>query len=63
MNNVLSEAISTDYRSTLKQLFAKSFANLDDNEKQFLYDLLNNETWEVVYVALESLKPYNPNKG
>ena len=59
--NSLNEAISPDYRSALKQLFVKSFSNLDDNEKQFLYDLLSNETWETVYVALETLKPYNPN--
>ena len=59
--NSLNEAISPDYRSALKQLFAKSFGNLDDNEKQYLYDLLSNETWETVYVALETLKPYNPN--
>ncbi len=59
--NSLNEAISPDYRSALKQLFAKSFGNLDDNEKQYLYDLLSNETWETVYVALEMLKPYSPN--
>ena len=57
----INEAISTDYRSTLKLLFAKSFGNLNDNEKQYLYDLLNNEPWETIYVALEMLKPYNPN--
>lgn len=60
VKNVLNEAMSTDYRGALKQIFAKSFGNLDDNEKQFLYDLLSNETWETVYVALETLKPYNP---
>ena len=60
--NSLNETISPDYRSSLKSLLTKSFSNLDDNEKQFLYDLLNNETWETVYVALETLKPYNPNK-
>ena len=40
VKNILSEAISPDYRSALKQLFAKSFGNLDDNEKQYLYDLV-----------------------
>lgn len=62
VKNVLNEAMSTDYRSALKQIFTKSFGNLSDNEKQFLYDLLSNETWETVYVALETLKPYNPKK-
>lgn len=57
----MNEAISTDHRKALKQLLAKSFSNLNDNEKQYLYDLLSNETWETVYVALEMLKPYNPN--
>lgn len=61
VKNILSETISPDYRSALKQLFAKAFGNLDDNEKQYLYDLLSNETWETVYVALEILKPYKPN--
>ena len=39
VKKTLNEAISTDYRSELKQLFAKSFGNLNDNEKQYLYDL------------------------
>ena len=72
VKNILSEAISPDYRSALKQLFAKSFGNLDDNEKQYLYDLLSNETWETVYVALgvlesnrinESRKKREPRRG
>lgn len=70
--NSLNEAISPDYRSALKQLFAKSFGNLDDNEKQFLYDLLNNEPWETIYIALgvlesnrinESRKKREPRRG
>ena len=62
VKNTLNEAISPDYRGVLKQLFNKLFSKLNDNEKQYLYDLLSNETWETVYVALETLKPYNPNK-
>ena len=63
VKNMLSEAISPDYRSALKQLFAKSFGNLDDNEKQYLYDLLSNETWETVYVALGVLESNRINEG
>lgn len=48
----INEAISTDYRISLKQILTKSFGNLNDNEKQFLYDLLNNEPWETIYTAL-----------
>lgn len=68
----INEAISTDYRKSLKQLLTKSFGNLDDNEKQFLYDLLNNEPWETIYIALgvlesnrinESRKKREPRKG
>ena len=55
VKNVLNETISTDYRMTLKQIFTKSFGNLNDNEKQFLYDLLNNEPWETIYTALNVL--------
>ena len=51
----INETISTDYRMTLKQIFTKSFGNLNDNEKQFLYDLLNNEPWETIYTALNVL--------
>lgn len=68
----INETISTDYRKSLKQLLTKSFGNLDDNEKQFLYDLLNNEPWETIYIALgvlesnrinESRKKREPRKG
>lgn len=61
VKRVLNETISTDYRESLKQLLTKAFTNLDDNEKQFLYDLLNNEPWETIYTALETIKPYNPS--
>jgi hypothetical protein len=58
VRQVLKEEISTDYRNALKQVLNKSFSNLNDNEKIFLYDVLNEETWEVVYAALNILKPY-----
>lgn len=61
VNRVLNETISTDYRESLKQLLTKAFTNLNDNEKQFLYDLLSNEPWETIYTALETIKPYNPS--
>lgn len=61
VKKVLNESISTDYHNTLKELLTKSFSTLNENEKQFLYDLLNNEPWETIYTALETLKPYNPN--
>jgi hypothetical protein len=51
----INEAISTDYSNALKQLLAKSFSTLNENEKQFLYDLLNNEPWETIYTALNVL--------
>lgn len=57
VKNVLKEDISNGYYEDLKQLLAKSFSNLNDNEKTFLYDLLNKQTWEVVYAALSVLKP------
>jgi Cdc6-like AAA superfamily ATPase len=57
VKKVLKEEISNDYYEDLKQLLAKSFSNLNDNEKTFLYDLLNKQTWEVVYAALSVLKP------
>jgi hypothetical protein len=68
----INESISTDYHNTLKQLLAKSFNNLNENEKQFLYDLINNEPWETIYIALgvlesnrinESRKKREPRKG
>lgn len=61
VSKILNETVSPDDYSALKQLLAKSFGNLNDNEKQYLYDLLNNETWETVYAAMDVLKPYNPN--
>ena len=61
VKKMLNESISTDYHNTLKELLTKSFSTLNENEKQFLYDLLNNEPWETIYTALETLKPYNPN--
>lgn len=56
VKKVLNEEISNDNYKELKQLLAKSFSNLNDDEKTFLYDLLNNQTWEVVYAALSVLK-------
>ena len=57
VKNVLNEELSNDHYKELKQLLAKSFSNLNDDEKTFLYDLLNKQTWEVVYAALSVLKP------
>lgn len=57
VKKALKEEISNDYYESLKQVLAKSFSNLNDNEKIFLYDLLNEQTWEVVYAALSILKP------
>lgn len=51
----INEVISTDSHNALKQLLAKSFSNLNDNEKIFLSDLLNNEPWETIYTALNIL--------
>lgn len=63
VKKVLNESISTDYHNTLKQLLAKSFNNLNENEKQFLYDLLNNEPWEIIYTALNILGQNRVNEG
>lgn len=72
VKKVLNESMSSDYRKTLKDLLTKAFTNLNDNEKQFLYDLLNNEPWETIYIALgvlesnrinESRKKREPRKG
>lgn len=68
----INEIISADYSDALKQLLTKSFGNLNDNEKAFLSDLLNNEPWETIYTALnilgqnrvnESHKKREPRKG
>lgn len=58
VKKVLKEGPSEDGLNALKEVLIKSFSNLSDNEKTFLYDLLNRETWEVVYTALRILKPY-----
>ena len=63
VRQVLKEEISTDYRNALKQVLNKSFSNLNDNEKQFLYDLLNNETWETIYIALGVLESNRINES
>ena len=57
VKKALKEEISHDYYESLKQVLTKSFSNLNDNDKIFLYDLLNEQTWEVVYAALSILKP------
>lgn len=59
----INEAISTDYSNALKQLLAKSFSTLNDNEKIFLSDLLNNEPWETIYTALNILGQNRVNEG
>jgi Cdc6-like AAA superfamily ATPase len=56
VNKVLKEDISLDYKNELKNILNKAFSNLNDNEKIFLSDLLNNETWDVVYTALNILQ-------
>lgn len=63
VNNVLNEEMSQDYDKALKQVLAKAFSNLDDDEKIFLSDLLNHQTWDVVYAALAILKPSRLYEG
>lgn len=63
VKNILNETISTDYGKALKQLLTKAFSNLNDNEKIFLSDLLNNEPWETIYTALNILGQNRVNEG
>ena len=46
----------------LRVLLKKVFSNLNGEERDYLYDMLNNDIWNTVYVALSVLKPYNPIK-
>ena len=50
------EVMSQDYKAALDGVLKKMVLNLSDNEKSFLYDLINNNTWEVVYPLLSTLK-------
>jgi hypothetical protein len=56
VKKVLKEDMSIDYKNDLKNILNKAFSNLNDNEKILLSDLLNNETWDVVYAALNILQ-------
>lgn len=58
VKQMLSEAMSSDYDKALKETLTKAFNGLTDNEKAFLYDLLNQQTQDVVYAAQEILKPH-----
>ena len=57
VKQVLSESMSSSYDNALKETLTKAFHGLTDNEKTFLYNLLNQQTWDVVYAALAILKP------
>lgn len=57
----LNESLDNVYQNALKELLTKSFSVLNDNEKIFLSDLLNYETSEVVYTALNILKRKTTN--
>ena len=50
-----------DEYTALKQLSSKLFDNFTDNEKIFFYDLLNHNTWDVVYAMMGVLKPTLPD--
>ena len=56
VKQVLSESMSSSYDNALKETLTKAFNGLTDNEKTFLYDLLNQQAWDVVYTALAILK-------
>lgn len=58
VKQMLSETMSSDYDKALKETLTKAFNGLTDNEKAFLYDLLNQQTQDVVYAAQEILKPH-----
>ena len=62
LSNVVAESVKKALNEgsnydKLKTLFYKLFSSLNDEEKKFLYNELNNNTWDVIYAALSALHP------
>lgn len=58
VKRILSESVSYESIENLKTIFNKAFNNLNDDEKDFICTMLEDETWDAVYTALNVLKPY-----
>ena len=53
VNKILNEGNTCE---ELRVLLKRAFSNLNDEERGFLFDMINNDTWYTVYVIMSVLK-------
>lgn len=56
VKKVLKESLNYSQADQVKELFTKAFSNLEPQEKEILYNALNENSWDCVYAALIVLK-------